>query len=109
MINFSIATNYTDTPGARYKSEGNFSGEDFRDNYLIPRINQAKAENTKVEINFDGGFGYPTSFLEEAFGGLVRKTKDKDILSYLTFISNEEPALVNEVIQYIKKAIEGLK
>lgn len=52
----------------------------------------------------DGGYGYATSFLEEAFGGLARKTNDKDILK-IKIISDEEPALVKKVRQYMKDAL----
>lgn len=62
-----------------------------------------------ILIDFDGGYGYPTSFLEEAFGGLVRVTKDRNILSIFSFKSDEEPSLIKEVESYIKAAIEALK
>lgn len=108
MIKFSIAKNYTETPGPRYTNEGKFSGEDFREKHLRKLLHEAKEKKERILIDFDGGYGYPTSFLEEAFGGLVRATKDKSILSFFTFKSDEEPALIAEVEGYIHSAIKNL-
>lgn len=109
MITYVIAKNYTDTPGPRYESEGQFSGENFRNTVLLDLLKKAKEQSTSILIDFDGGYGYPTSFLEEAFGGLVRVTKDRNILSIFSFKSDEEPSLIKEVESYIKAAIEALK
>lgn len=101
MINYSIAKEYTDIPGPRHISEGQFSGEDFRETVLIPLVEKAKLQNEKILIDLDGGYGYPTSFLEEAFGGLIRKLKDKRIVGMFEFKSDEEPAIIEEVKQYL--------
>lgn len=109
MINYSISKSYTDTPGPRYESEGSFSGENFRNEVLLGLINEAKQKHEKIRIDLDGGYGYPTSFLEEAFGGLVRTTQDSKILELFEFKSDEEPTLIDEITSYIKAAIERLK
>ena len=44
----------------------------------------------KLEILFDGAFGYPPSFLDEAFGGLVKKMKDKKVLNSIVIVSNDD-------------------
>jgi len=64
----SIASEYSDTPAGRYRTDGPFSGERFRDEMLLPALR----ENDSVEVNLDGVVGFGSSFLEEAFGGLVR-------------------------------------
>ena len=106
MKQINIAEEYTTTPGARYKKDGAFSGEDFREKYLEPLF--ASGDRSPITINLDGTMGYATSFLEESFGGLVRKFGDKytnkDVLDRFIFISNEEPACVNEIEQYILEA-----
>ena len=45
MITINIANEYTKTPGGRFKSEGDFSGEDFRDSILIPKYLEAVKQN----------------------------------------------------------------
>ncbi|MBM2834589.1 MAG: hypothetical protein HW406_1750 [Candidatus Brocadiaceae bacterium] len=102
-MEINIAKDFTDAPGGRYKSDGRFSGEEFRLNYLEPAF---KKENEEITINLDGTFGFATSFLEEAFGGLVRieGIKKEDILKRLKYISNEDPSLITKIRQYIEEA-----
>ncbi len=103
---YKISKDYTDMPGGRYIVNGEYSGEDFRDTILIKMITECKRNNEKLVIDLDGGFGYPPSFLEEAFGGLIRKHNiDKNwILKNIEFISHEEPYLVSKITEYIKEA-----
>ena len=57
-----------------------------------------------MEINLDGGYGYPPSFLEEAFGGLVRQYSKGEVENTLEFVSLEEPYLVEAIHKYMEKA-----
>jgi len=106
MKQINIAEEYTITPGARYKKDGAFSGEDFREKYLEPLF--STGDKSKITIILDGTMGYATSFLEESFGGLVRKFGDKytnkDVIERFMFISDEEPACIDEIKQYILEA-----
>ena len=52
MITINIANEYTKTPGGRFKSEGDFSGEDFRDSILIPKYLEAVKQNQLLCIKF---------------------------------------------------------
>lgn len=100
-----IAEEYTKYPAGRFQTDGPYSGEQFREDYLIPKLKKHK----KVVVYIDGVKGYGSSFLEEAFGGIVRKKyftkeeltrqleiklKDKSFKSYETeiwdFINNAE-------------------
>jgi hypothetical protein len=64
-----IAKEFSRTPAGRYFDDGPATGEKFREEFLIPQLK----EYGSVEIILDGTAGYPSSFLEEAFGGLIRK------------------------------------
>lgn len=57
MITINIANEYTKTLGGRFKSEGEFSGEDFRDGILLPKYLEAVKHNQILCINLDGGYG----------------------------------------------------
>ena len=104
-MTINIAEEYTETPGARYISDGPYSGEDFRDNILEEKYKECLKNKEQLIINFDGGYGYSTGFLEECFGGLVRKGYNGDeMLNTMIFISNEEPNLINDIIEYITDA-----
>lgn len=68
---------------------------------LIPKFEQAKSKNTVLEINLDGCFGYPSSFLDEAFGGLAKKYGSENVLKVIRFICNDQPTLKNVISEYI--------
>ncbi|MBO5701005.1 MAG: STAS-like domain-containing protein [Clostridia bacterium] len=104
MIVINISKDFTDTPGARYKSEGEYSGELFRETILIPKYVEAIASKSQLKVELDGGYGYATSFLEESFGGLAREYDIQEVLRTLVFESNDEPGLINEITEYIKMA-----
>ena len=98
----NIATDFSKYPGGRFVDDGPFSGQLFREDFLAPLL----VANEKIEINMDGVRGYGSSFLEEAFGGLVRKGFEcKTLLSKLVFIS-KNPSIKMEIEEYIKLAGE---
>lgn len=69
----NIAADYSKYPGPRFEEDGPFSGQRFRDELLVPAMVKAKQEGAQVVVNLDGARGYTASFLEEAFGGLIRE------------------------------------
>jgi hypothetical protein len=64
---------FAPSPGGRYIADGAFSGEWFRDDILVPALRAAIEASTVLRVELDGTSGYGSSFLEEAFGGLIRK------------------------------------
>jgi hypothetical protein len=101
MVEIHIARDFTSTPGARYKKDGEFSGEEFREKFLEKHF-ENKSSTEIIKINFDGAAGYATSFLEETFGGLARKYGIEICLERLEFVSTEDPYVKTEVAEYIK-------
>lgn len=100
-----IALDFSETPGGRYKDAGPFSAEEFRDSFLEPKYLEALANNKKLTIFFDGGYGYSAGFLEETFGGLIRKGYNaEDILNNIIFISQQEPKIIEEISTYMIEA-----
>ena len=86
-------------PAGRYRSDGPYNGERFRDEFLLPALRSSTAE--KVIIEFDDARGYGSSFLEEAFGGLVRAGFGaQDLFKRLEMLSNDQ-SLVEEIRTYI--------
>ena len=105
MITINIATDYTKTPGGRFISEGEYSGQDFREKVVKPKFLQALENNDQLTVILDGGYGYATSFLEEAFGGLAREMRNSKIKDII-IISEEEPQLISKIQQYITDALK---
>lgn len=105
MVRIRVAKDFSDSVGGRYRDEGEYSGQEFREDLLKPKLEEALANKEKLIIDFDGGYGYPTSFLEEAFGGLVRSGLNKDLISRtLELKSVDNPKIINRVLNYIEEA-----
>lgn len=66
----SIANDFSKSPAGRYRHEGPNSGEKFREDVLVPAL---KNYAGTITVDLDGVVGYGSSFLEEAFGGLIRE------------------------------------
>lgn len=92
---------FTKTIGGRFRSDGDFSGEEFRDDILLKHFNDAINNNKIVEINLDGTYGMPCSWIEEVFGGLGRKFGKDVVPKHLKIISNEEPDLIQKIVDDI--------
>ena len=43
-------------------------------------------------------------FLDEAFGGLVKKMKDKKVLNSIVIVSNEDLTLERKIRKYVEDA-----
>ena len=82
-------------------SDGKNSGEVFLKNLLIPAI----TTHDEVEIDFDGVRGYGSSFLEEAFGGLIRLTgMSVNEFKAKVKILSRDPYLLPEINSYVQDA-----
>lgn len=99
----------TDIPGARFISDGDFSGEWFYESHLKAAFKDALEQDATLVVDLDGTFGYATSFLEQAFGELAIAFGADAVLKRLTIVSEEEPGLVDEVNQYIIDAPKSVK
>jgi hypothetical protein len=95
---------FTMFPGPRYRKLGKNSGEEFRDEVLIPAL----MEHNVVGMDLDGVIGYGSSFLEEAFGGLIRAGIEKGKVKALVKAakSDDNPNIVDEINSYVDDAIE---
>ena len=104
-MKISVSEDFYRRPAGRYRDQGTYTGEAFREDILIRKIKKLK-NNEKLEVDFTGVSMNGSSFLEEAFGGLVRnhnidylKLKDFLILSF-----PRRPSLEEKVWKYIEDA-----
>lgn len=104
----NVAKDFSPIPGARYPKEGDFSGQEFRTKLLSPKLKEAIEKKTILLVDLDGTLGYGTSFLEEAFGGLIRSDKFNlgDIKKHLQFSCKDDPTYIEEINSYIEDAYE---
>lgn len=108
MIKIKICNDFSDTPGGRFRNEGKYSGEEFREKILFPKYEDAEKKGEKLTIDFDGCFGFGTSFIEEAFGGLVREHNKRGILNNIIIISQEDETIPDNIKKYIEEAEKHL-
>lgn len=107
-----IARDFTTKPGGRYIEEGAYSGELFRDRLVYPALLKVLKQNQRLVIDFDGCYGFETSFLEEAFGGMVRKYGIIGLLKSITLVSTEDetiPGLISKYVNAEEKKQRHLK
>lgn len=101
-----VSSDFSTTPGPRYDSEGSYSGELFREEALVPYLKSAIESQQSFIVDLDGTAGYGTSFIDEAFGGLIRENnfKYEDISKFILLKSDEEPYLKEDIKSYLKSA-----
>lgn len=97
-----ISRDFSETPGARYYSDGNFSGQEFYEKILRRAFKEALSDDSKLVIDLDGTEGYATSFLDETFMRLTKEFGKDTVLKNIELISIEEPDWVDEITSYIK-------
>jgi|ERR1019366_9160724 hypothetical protein len=98
-----VARDFTPTPGGRYRKEGEWSGEQFR----VDLVEPALKDSGEVIIDLDGPEGFTTSFLEEVFGGLVRKY-GANVMRRVHVQAIKRPFRTRKVQELVDQAIEEL-
>lgn len=102
----SIGSDFSRFPFGRKPEHGPFSGEAFRTTHLVPFLRDGQV----IEVVLDGARGLSPSFLEEAFGGLVRDGfAESFLLNHIKVVSVSDPSYVAEVWGYIKDAMKHKK
>ena len=104
-----IAKHFSPYPAGRFVDDGEFNGTTFRIDYLVPALR----DFSRVEVVFDGVAGFGSSFLEEAFGGLIREEgTDLEELNEKLILSTTEPDLKDDIElakKYMKLAAAARK
>lgn len=90
---------WTRFPGGRFKMDGDFSGEEFRETFL-DRDLEAGAD---FEIDFNGIFTVGWSFLDEALGHFVTKIGEEEFRERFKIISDDDPDIQQELETVIER------
>lgn len=103
-IKINIADDFSKYPSGRVISDGPNSGERFRKEILLPALRKTGT----IILILDGVNGYPSSFSEEAFGGLVREKHctAEELLERLDiqYDSNAYEAYAEDIKFFIEEA-----
>jgi len=99
-----ISRDFSSMPGARYRTDGPASGQAFLEEHLLPAFLRRSLHDYHVTVDLDDCEGFSSGFLEEAFGGLVRRLDRATVEDGLQFISTEDPSLEQEIRTFIREA-----
>lgn len=97
MIIINIKEDFSPTTGFRTYSDGPKSGQEFFDQLLDKKFNEAKNKGVKLKVILDGGEGYTSSFLNEAFRLLGEKYSADFVWNNLDIVSNEWPKYITKI------------
>ncbi|VGO20249.1 STAS-like domain-containing protein [Pontiella sulfatireligans] len=102
-MEYSIANSFSKYPAGRFKTDGDYSGEHLRE-IIDPMLKGPEP----VIIDITGTEGYGSSFLEEAFGGLVRAGWSlKDLQDKLEIKADDTTEFYKKLIwSYLKEESE---
>ncbi|WP_150127625.1 STAS-like domain-containing protein [Janthinobacterium psychrotolerans] len=89
MRKLSVASQFSEFPAGRVPEDGPNSGERFREEFLVPLL---EGSRDAIEINLDDTLGYGSSFLDEAFAGLLRNNRktEKELKERFIFVDSRE-------------------
>jgi hypothetical protein len=103
-----IGQDFSPTPGGRFVKDGPFSGQAFRKRFLEPSVDTGE----EVVVELDEVAGLPSSFLEEAFGGLYRRRNAQpERIKQFVKVKTERAALqpyITLIERYMEEAAHRL-
>lgn len=85
----TIARDFSNRLGARYRKDGPYSGQEFLESHLKPALERAVAGDYRVLIDLDGVWGYPSSFVSGSFGKLSLEKGAALVEKHFYFKSDE--------------------
>lgn len=89
----SVAHDFNKFPFGRFDKDGEFNGTRFRDQYLEPKLREVAEHGDVLVVDLDGVGTLGNSFIEEAFGGLVRVSGfERDFLEKHLEVTNSTPS-----------------
>ncbi|VUD48310.1 hypothetical protein TDB9533_01208 [Thalassocella blandensis] len=104
MINkIDVAKEFSARPYGRYRDDGEFSAQRFREEFLLPAFEQG----LPFLVDLSGSNRYGSSFLEEAFGGLIRDGITQEQLGLMEIKHELLPSIPLEAKEYIEQAISA--
>ncbi|MBF8774093.1 STAS-like domain-containing protein [Pseudomonas fulva] len=104
-VNISVGE-FSKTPYGRYDRDGKYNASAFRDSKLAPAFKDPSILKVNVYLDtVEDGYEYGSSFLEEAFVGLVRKCEISvdDVKRKLNIITTHKDYIleINEYLDHV--------
>ncbi|MFM5618011.1 STAS-like domain-containing protein [Aeromonas veronii] len=106
-ITIDVAAKFSPLPFGRYLSDGSNSGTRFRDMVLKKALTET---DESIVLDFSKvRIGVGSSFLEEAFGGLVRDGYDAEELKRRIQVTGGMAAYASQIMRFIERADQQKK
>ena len=103
-----VSSDFSPFPAGRIPEDGDFNGQVFRERFLVPALRAAIASNGRVIVRLDGIKSCGSSFLESAFGGLIRDDgfQKSEIRNHLQIKSDikAHDRYILAISRYVEKA-----
>lgn len=99
-IVYNVAKSFSRFPGGRRRANGDYSGEEFREDVVLPLLEQYR----KVTFDLSGSAGYSSGFLDEAFGELGLLMPYDEVRSRVELIADDDPDAVEIAWARVKDA-----
>lgn len=100
LVLVDLGRDFSRTPGGRYRADGHASAEDFRERLLEPVLDRGG----RLTVDLDGPIGIGSSFMEEAFGGLVRRYGLERFNASVTVRSESRPDRARRALDLAARA-----
>lgn len=100
-VSVNIGKEFSRYPAGRFPADGKYNGQSFRRKFLVLPLTKGDT----VDVYLDDAIDYGSSFLEEAFGGLVRVEKlDRKAVLHLLRLHSTDPYLIEEINTVVSDA-----
>lgn len=102
IVRIDVARDFSTDPFGRYPTHGPDSGQRFRTDFLERPLRNGD----HVLVDIDGVTGLSSSFLDEAFAGLVRQgiVPADRFFEFVTIKSERDPSYIDDVRDYVTEA-----
>lgn len=97
MITIDIKNDFSSTTGFRTYNDGPKSGLEFYDVLLKNKFKEAQELKVKLKVILDGGEGYTSSFLNEAFRLLGQTYGSDNVWNNIMIVSEEMPKYIKKI------------
>lgn len=98
-IIYDFAESFTDAPGPRYRTLGEKSGQEFREDVLeklLLEYDVISIDGTNIKTSFN------PSFLSEAFNSLFDSLRESEFFRRIKLFSNNNSYLAEKFMDYAR-------
>lgn len=102
IVKIDLAADFSAHPFGRYPIHGPVNGQRFRQDVLLPALGRGEM----VVVDIDGTTGLSSSFLDEAFAGLVRMgaVTRESFFDRIKIKSARDPSYIEDIAEYVGEA-----